>query len=52
MVNTVTLGVFLASQYDTSYYGIFKHLKRRKKYAVSKVRGIDVESIIADLTGS
>ncbi len=49
MVNTVTLGVFLASQYDTSYYGIFKHLKRKKKYAVSKVRGIDVGSIIAGL---
>lgn len=49
MVNTVTLGVFFASQYDASYYGIFKHVKSRKKYAVSKVRGIDVKNIITRL---
>lgn len=51
MVNTVTLGVFFASQYDASYYGIFKHVKRKKKYAVSKVRGIDVKTTAAKLNG-
>lgn len=50
MVNTVTLGVFLASQYDPGYYAIFKHLRQRKKYAVSKVRGIDVMSVIEQLS--
>ncbi len=48
-VNTVTLGVFFASQYDPGYYAIFKHIRQRKKYAVSKIQGIDVESVIADL---
>lgn len=51
MVNTVTLGVFLASQYDPGYYAIFKHMRQKKKYAVSKVRGIDVMSVIEQLTG-
>ncbi len=51
MVNTVTLGVFLASQYDPEYYAIFKHMRQKKKYAVSKVRGIDVMSVIEQLTG-
>ena len=31
MVNTVTLGVFFASQYDPSYYAIFKHVKKKEK---------------------
>jgi AraC-like DNA-binding protein len=48
-VNTVTLGVFFASQYDPGYYAIFKHIRQRKKYAASKIQGIDVESVIADL---
>ena len=46
MVNSVTLGVFFASQYDPSYYAIFKHLRHKKKYAVSKVRSLDVDSVI------
>ena len=50
MVNTVTLGVFFASQYDPGYYAIFKHLRQKKKYAVSKVRGIDVMSVIEQLS--
>jgi len=50
MVNSVTLGVFLASQYDPGYYAIFKHLRQKKKYAVSKVRGIDVMSVIEQLS--
>lgn len=50
MVNTVTLGVFLASQYDPGYYAIFKHLRQKKKYAVSKVKGIDVMSVIEQLS--
>ena len=49
MINSVTLGVFFASQYDASYYGIFKHVKRKKKYAVSKVRGIDVKNTSSKL---
>lgn len=48
-VNTVTLGVFFASQYDPGYYAIFKHLRQKKKYAVSKIRGIDVMSVIEQL---
>ncbi|GEM_PF-180006 len=50
MVNTVTLGVFFASQYDPGYYAIFKHLRQKRKYAVSKVRGIDVMSVIEQLS--
>ncbi len=46
MVNTVTLGVFFASQYDPTYYAIFKHLKKRKKYESSKIRGIDIDAAI------
>jgi AraC-like DNA-binding protein len=49
MINTSTLGVFFTSQYDADYYGIFKHVKKKKKYAVSKVSRIDVESIILKL---
>ncbi len=49
MVNTVTLGVFFASQYDPTYYAIFKHVKKKKKYETSKIRGIDPESIIEKL---
>ena len=49
MVNTVTLGVFFASQYDPEYYAIFKHMRQRKKYAVSKVRGIDINTAILSL---
>jgi AraC-like DNA-binding protein len=51
MINTATLGVFFTSQYDADYYGIFKHVKKKKKYAVSKVSGIDVEAIISKLHG-
>jgi AraC-like DNA-binding protein len=46
MVNSVTLGVFFASQYDPSYYAIFKHMRQKKKYAVSKVLNLDVDSVI------
>lgn len=46
MVNTVTLGIFFVSQYDPGYYTIFKHLPQKKKYAVSKVRSLDVNSVI------
>lgn len=49
LVNTVTLGVFFASQYDPGYYAIFKHLRQKKKYAASKVRGLDVDSVIESL---
>lgn len=49
MVNTVTLGVFFASQYDPDYYAIFKHLRQKKKYAVSKVRGLDMDTVIKRL---
>ena len=49
MINSATLGVFFTSQYNSDYYGIFKHVKKKKKYAVSKVIGIDVESIILKL---
>jgi len=49
MVNTVTLGVFFASQYDPEYYAIFKHLRQKKKYAISKVRGLDMDSVIERL---
>lgn len=49
MVNTVTLGVFFASQYDPDYYVIFKHIKKKKKYESSKLKGIDVEAIIEKL---
>ncbi len=45
MVNSVTLCVFFASQYDPSYYGIFKHVKKRKKYEISKIKGINVSLI-------
>jgi AraC-like DNA-binding protein len=46
MVNTVTLGVFFSSQYDPGYYAIFKHLRQKKKYAISKVLSLDVDSVI------
>ncbi len=49
MVNTVTLGIFFASQYDPEYYVIFKHLRKKKKYASSKIRGLDVDSVIENL---
>lgn len=49
MINSATLVVFFTSQYNHDYYGIFKHVKKKKKYAVSKVTGIDVESIILRL---
>ena len=49
IVNTATLGVFFTSQYDTSYYDVFKQVKRKTKYAVSKVKGIDIESVIVKL---
>ena len=49
MVNTVTMGVFFASQYDTGYYAIFKHVRQKKKYAVSKIHSIDVEAVIENL---
>lgn len=48
-VNTVTLGIFFVSQYDPDYYAIFKHIRQKKKYAVSKIQGINVESVIAEL---
>ncbi len=48
-VNTVTLGIFFISQYDPDYYAIFKHVRQRKKYAVSKLQGINVKSVISDL---
>jgi AraC-like DNA-binding protein len=49
MVNTVTLGIFFASQYDPEYYAIFKHLRQKKKYAISKIRGLDMDSVITRL---
>ncbi len=49
MVNTVTLGVFFASQYDSGYYAIFKYVRSKKKYASSKVRGVDISSILERL---
>lgn len=49
MAITVTIGVFFASQYDPRYYVIFKYNRKRKKYNISKIRGMDVESIVMNL---
>jgi len=49
MGNTVIIGIFLASQYDSSYYAIFKYVEKKKKYSISKVQGINVESVINNL---
>ena len=49
MIVTVTLCVFFASQYDPDYYAIFKFQRKKKKYIVSKVRNMDVDSVIVNL---
>jgi len=49
MGNTIIIGIFLASQYDSSYYAIFKHMENKKKYSISKLQGINTESIINNL---
>ncbi len=49
MGNTIIIGIFLSSQYDSSYYTIFKYVEKKKKYSVSKVQGINTGSIIDSL---
>ena len=49
IVNTSTIGIFFTAQYDPDYYGVFTLLRKKAKYRVSKVRGMDVESVVVKL---
>jgi len=49
IVNTSTIGIFFTAQFDPDYYGVFTLLRKKAKYRVSKVRGMDVESVVVKL---
>ncbi len=49
IVNTATVGIFFTSQFDPDYYGVFAMLRKKAKYRVSKVKGMDVESVVVKL---
>jgi AraC-like DNA-binding protein len=49
IVNTSTIGIFFTAQFDPDYYGVFTLLRKKAKYRVSKVKGMDVESVVVKL---
>lgn len=49
IVNTATVGIFFTSQFEPDYYGVFAMLRKKAKYRVSKVKGMDVESVVVKL---
>ncbi len=49
IVNTATVGIFFTTQYDPDYYGVFALMRKKAKYRVSKVKGMDVESVVVKL---